>query len=107
MSSTWTQNDEKLSVVSMIKNESPNDDEQHSNHSYTSNGIASLSVPTKAIQLPLNGQSQLSINESICPETAELKNLNIISSNNIQEEQYLSTNRKDRSDNFLLVLFCF
>jgi hypothetical protein len=77
MSSIWTQKDEKKSL---IKNEHSNDNE-HSNLSNSSNTTSSsTTTPTNNQQ-----QQQTAIIDSIYSEPTTLKNLNIISSNNLQE----------------------
>jgi hypothetical protein len=81
MSSTWTKNNEK----SLIKNEHSNDDE-HSNLSNSSNTTSS-STTTQIIQSNnQQQQQQIPINDSIYSESTTLKNLNLISSNNLQQE---------------------
>ncbi|CAF2770420.1 unnamed protein product [Rotaria sp. Silwood2] len=93
MSSTWTQNNGKSLVTTMIKNENTNDDE-HSNLSNNSNTSSSSTTTTTAQinQLSTNNQQQISINEPMYSAPTTLKNLNIITSNNLQQEQYSSTN---------------
>ncbi|CAF1344286.1 unnamed protein product, partial [Rotaria sordida] len=91
MSSTWTQNNGKSLVTSMIKNEHTNDDE-HSNLSNNSNTTSSSTTTTQINQLSTNNQQQISLNESIYSVPTTLKNLNLIASNNLQQEQYSSAN---------------
>jgi hypothetical protein len=80
MSSTWTKNDERP----LIKNEHRNDDD-HSNLSNSSNTTSS-STTTHIIQSSSNNQQQqTSLMDSIYSEPTTLKNLNLISSNNLQE----------------------
>lgn len=75
MSSTWLQNNEKLSS---IKNEHTNDDEQ-SNHSNSSTTTSS----------PINNQQQhhqTAMIDAMYSESATLKNLNMMSGNNLSQE---------------------
>jgi hypothetical protein len=71
MSSTWSQNNEKSLVKSIIKNQTTDDDE-HSNLSSSSNTTTSS---------PHTSNNQL---ESIYSDSTTLKNL--------QQEQYSTTN---------------
>ncbi|CAF1195917.1 unnamed protein product [Rotaria sp. Silwood1] len=91
MSSPWTSNNGKSLITSMIKNEHTNDDE-HSNLSNNSNTTSSSTTTTQINQSSTNNQQQISINEPIYSVPTTLKNLNIITSNNLQQEQYSSTN---------------
>ncbi|CAF2131451.1 unnamed protein product [Rotaria magnacalcarata] len=92
MSSTWSQNNGTSLIASMIKNEHTNDDE-HSNLSNNSNTTSS-STATTTQNNPLlsNNQSHVSIIEPIYSESTTLKNFNLSSTNNLQQEQYSSTN---------------
>jgi hypothetical protein len=84
MSSTWTENDEKPSVITNIKNETTNDDENSS----PSTSSKSSSSSTHIKQSLSDNQQQSSILDSIYGESTTLKNMN-----NLQE-QYSSTNGK-------------
>lgn len=93
MSSWIQQNNGKSLITPMIKSEQKHDDE-HSNHSNNSNTTSSstttITVPIN--QLPSNNQQQIPIVEPIYSDSVTLKNLNLVSSNSLQQEQYASTN---------------
>ena len=94
MSLSWIQNDKKPT----IKNETTNDDE-NSNHSTSSNATSSSSnIQTNRLssnnQQEQEQQQQGSILDSVYSESTVLKNINVASSNNLQQEQYPSTNGK-------------
>ncbi|CAF0902292.1 unnamed protein product [Adineta steineri] len=81
MSTTWTKNHDKPLIKSIIKNENPDDDGEHSHFSNSSDTTSSSN----------NGQ-QTSINDPIYSESTTLKNLNLVSLNSSQQEQYTSAN---------------
>lgn len=79
MSSTWAQNNEK---PSSIKHEHTNDDE----HSNLSNGSSTTSSSTTPIKQSSTNNQQTTMIDSMYSESATLKNLNITSGNNLQQE---------------------
>lgn len=98
MSTTWAQNNGKSLVTSIIKNEHTNDDE-HSNLSNNSNTTSSSTVTGQV------NQQHVPIIEPIYSESTALKSLTLPSTNNIQSEQYLSTNGKENNKKREIIIF--
>jgi len=92
MSSVWTPIDEKALSTGLIKNENADDEENSS----LSNASGTTSSSTNSRTSPRNSSQQVTIYSdhptSITPTT--VTNINTVSSNDLQQEQYPSTNGK-------------
>jgi hypothetical protein len=92
MSSTWTPIDEKTLSTTIIKNETADDDDDNSNLSNASGTTSSSSNSRRSTQ---NNQ-QVTLNtiylEPSSTTTPTVTNINTVSSNDLQQEQYPSTN---------------
>lgn len=87
MSSTWTQNNEEPLVKSIIKNENTDQEGEHSNQSNSSHTTSSSMM---------NERQQTSEIDPVYTEPTSLKNINIVSLDHSQSEQYVTNNGKTR-----------
>ncbi len=98
MSSVWTPIDEKALSTGLIKNENADDEENSS----LSNASGTTSSSTNSRTSPRNSSQQVTIYSdhpsSITPTT--VTNINTVSSNDLQQEQYPSTNGKTKIRSF-------
>jgi hypothetical protein len=99
MSSVWTQIDEKALSTTIIKNENPDVDEENSSLSNVSGTTSSstnsrISARNSSQQNEQQNQQGTIYSEQPSSSTITVTNINTVSSNDLQQEQYPSTNGK-------------
>jgi hypothetical protein len=99
MSSVWTQIDEKALSTTIIKNENPDVDEENSSLSNVSGTTSSstnsrISARNSSQQNEQQNQQGTIYSEQPSSSSITVTNINTVSSNDLQQEQYPSTNGK-------------
>jgi hypothetical protein len=102
MSSVWTQIDEKALSTTIIKNENPDVDEENSSlsnvsgttSSSTNSRISARNSSQQNEQQQQQNQQGTIYSEQPSSSTITVTNINTVSSNDLQQEQYPSTNGK-------------
>ncbi|CAF0956015.1 unnamed protein product [Adineta ricciae] len=90
MSSTWAQNNEEPLVKSIVKNENTDPEGEHSNQSNSSHTTSSSLV---------GDRQQTSAVDPVYTEPTSLKNINIVSLDHSQSEQYVANNESPSFSN--------
>ena len=88
MSSTWIQNNEEPLIKSTIKNEKTDLEGEHSNQSNSSHATSSSPL--------VDDRQQTSAIDPVYTESTSMKNINIVSLDHSQSEQYVANNGKTR-----------
>jgi hypothetical protein len=94
MSSVWTPIDEKPLSTTIIKNETADDEENSSLSNASGTTSSSIHSRTSTRNSLHQNEQQVTIYSELPSSTTTVTNINTASSNDLQQEQYPSTNGK-------------